>query len=61
MRVIKAGKVNHKEYAFTCNYCECEFVADKRDKKVDQRDHDYVICPCCGSWIGWNCGDLINK
>lgn len=61
MKVIKAGKVEHKEFAYTCAYCECEFVADKRDKKTDQRDGDYVICPCCGSWIDWNCGKVINK
>lgn len=61
MKVIKAGTVDYREYEFTCIHCECEFVVDKRDKKIDQRDGDYVICPCCGSWIDWNCGKVINK
>lgn len=61
MKVIKVGKVDHREYTFTCVHCEYEFVADKRDKKIDQRAGDYVICPCCGSWIDWNCGKVINK
>jgi hypothetical protein len=61
MKVIKPGKIDNREYAFTCGHCECEFIADKRDKKFDQRDGDYVICPCCGSWIDWNLGNFINK
>jgi hypothetical protein len=40
MRVIKAGTVDYREYEFTCIHCECEFVADKRDKKIDQREGD---------------------
>jgi DNA-directed RNA polymerase subunit RPC12/RpoP len=61
MRVIKDGKVDYKEYAFICIHCECEFVADNKDRKADQREGDYVVCPCCGSWIDWNCGNYINK
>lgn len=61
MKVIKPGKIDNREYAFTCGHCECEFVADNRDRKIDQRDDDYVICPCCMSWINWNRGNLINK
>lgn len=61
MRVIKEGTIDKREYKFECFLCNCEFVADKRDKKTDQRDGDYVMCPCCGSWIDWNCGKFINK
>lgn len=53
MKVIKKGKVPFKEKRFECSYCGCEFFADENDKKVDQRDGDYVVCPTCGKFISW--------
>ena len=61
MRVIKKGTIDKREYKFECSRCNCEFAADKNDKHVDQRDGDYVICPCCNAWIDWNRGNLISK
>jgi len=61
MRVIKEGTIDKREYKFECGRCNCEFAADKNDKHVDQRDGDYVICPCCHAWIDWGMGKLISK
>lgn len=61
MRVIKEGTIDKKEYKFECNRCNCEFAADKNDQHIDQRDGDYVICPCCNNWIDWGMGKLISK
>lgn len=61
MRVIKEGTIDKREYKFECSRCNCEFAADKNDKHVDQRDGDYVICPCCNAWIDWGMGELISK
>lgn len=61
MRIIKEGTIDKREYKFECFLCNCEFAADKNDKHVDQRDGDYVICPCCNAWIDWRMGKLISK
>lgn len=61
MRVIKEGTIDKREYKFECGRCNCEFAADKNDRHVDQRDGDYVICPCCHAWIDWRMGKLISK
>lgn len=52
MEIIKQGqKPEEKKTLKTCENCKCEFAYVKSDVKPDQRDGDYVICPCCGKWI----------
>ena len=61
MEIIKSGIIkDKKERYFTCEYCCCEFVADNKDKQKD-RNGSYVICPCCNSYISWECGKGNNS
>lgn len=47
MRIIKEGK-NPNELQFTCDDCECEFIADKEEDVHLKCFYYYVKCPCCG-------------
>lgn len=59
MRVIKEGIIDKREYKFECGRCSCEFAANENDRQDDLGD--YVICPCCNTWIDWKKGKLISE
>lgn len=54
MRIIKDGNNKPIEYKMVCYNCGCEAIYTKEDIHFDQRDGDYVVCPCCGRWISHN-------
>ena len=56
MKIIRKGKQKKEEFTFVCG-CDCKFLAEESDRKYD-RDGDYVICPCCHSWIDWTLHEL---
>ena len=53
MKIIRKGKQKKDEFTFVCSECDCKFIAEDSDRQIDIRDGDYVICPCCHSWIDW--------
>ena len=53
MKIIRKGKQKKDEFTFVCSECDCKFIAEDSDRQIDTRDGDYVICPCCHSWIDW--------
>lgn len=63
MRILKQGKL--EDYKFTCNKCECVFIADERDKKEIRVTafiaRDVVYCPFCEKEIEWGEGIFYNN
>jgi hypothetical protein len=52
MKIIKMGKdPQTNEIQETCHWCKTVFSYEKSDVKPDNRDGDYVVCPCCGRFI----------
>lgn len=51
MKIIKKGKIRKEEWRGSCLDCHCEFMYDRNDIKIDQREGDYVVCPTCGKFI----------
>lgn len=51
MKIIKQGEAKKEEWRGLCLYCHCEFIYDRNDIKIDQREGDYVVCPICGKYI----------
>ena len=58
MKIIRKGKPKKDEFTFVCKECDCKFIAEDSDRQIDTRDGDYVICPCCHSWIDWTLHEL---
>ena len=54
MKIIKQGNLTKQEYKMTCWKCGCEALYTSDDIHHDQRDGDYVVCPCCGSFVNHN-------
>lgn len=54
MRIIKEGKNPLIEYKMECPKCGCEAMYTSEDINYDQRDGNYVVCPCCGAFINHN-------
>lgn len=51
MEIIKQGNLAVKRYKMVCNRCGCEAIYEENELHYDQRDGDYVICPCCGLYV----------
>lgn len=55
--IIKKWGIKKKEVVrFVCEYCECEFFAERGEYKYEfcQREDEYwytVVCPCCKKTI----------
>lgn len=51
MKIIKKGEIKEKEVKETCYKCKSKFIYTPSDVEMDNRDGDYVKCPCCGAFI----------
>lgn len=52
MKILKPGiKPEEIVTRDRCSRCGCEFEYTRADVHTDQREGDYVNCPCCNVWI----------
>jgi predicted Zn finger-like uncharacterized protein len=51
MKILKQGQVPNPTWIRTCSNCKTQFEYDRSDINSDQRDGDYVKCPCCKAFI----------
>lgn len=51
MKIIKQGSVPQIVTKITCNYCKAVLEYDKADIVCDQRDGNYIKCPCCERYL----------
>lgn len=51
-KIIKQGiDPKTKTFEVECIRCKTQFTYQMEDVESDQRDGDYVECPCCKSFI----------
>lgn len=50
MRIIREGNKIIKEVVKVCRVCDAQFTYHRDDIQTD-RDGQYVVCPCCKSFI----------
>lgn len=56
IQLEKLGAAALKRYRVECKQCGAIFTYEQEDINPDQRDGDYVICPCCSQWINATLG-----